>query len=121
MGNVRFLLVVEVVNELVPLVDDGHQLFEEQLLPQLLRLRLLPICTDKTKQTNKTIVNNPPTPAKNSIQEANLPSSVSGIPPPSKFQTIRNDVVHQTAAIGQFFLKNAIQYNKSKYSLSPFQ
>jgi len=40
----RFLLVVEVVDELVPLVDDGHQLLEQQLLPQLLRFRLLPIC-----------------------------------------------------------------------------
>ena len=53
-GDLRFLLVIEVVNELVSLVNDGHQLLEEQLLTQLLRLRLLPICNQTSKSKHQS-------------------------------------------------------------------
>ena len=49
----RLLLRVQVVDELVALVDDRHQLLEQQLLAQLLRLRLLPICNRFPNGRNK--------------------------------------------------------------------
>lgn len=39
------LLGVDVSDDLVPLVDQRHELLEEQLLPLLLSGRLLPVCT----------------------------------------------------------------------------
>ena len=54
LSHLRLLLTVQVVDQLVALVDDGHELFEQQLFAQLLRFRFLPICEKiKTFRNNR--------------------------------------------------------------------
>ncbi|TNN30855.1 hypothetical protein EYF80_058994 [Liparis tanakae] len=50
------LLGVHVVDQLVPLVDQRHQLLEQQVLSAFMGLSLLPLCTPKTRERVKWLM-----------------------------------------------------------------